>query len=491
MLSNIRVTHSGLINLVTGLSRVATAFIFITFVTRSLSADEFGQYNLVLSMIAYVVMSHWFVSYWVTREIARGNSTGKTAILSSGIFPPVGFLIFLLIGISLDSNFELSMIALAGVLVPLQFLHSVLNNISIGWKPEAASYGNFLLEVTRVPLGFLFLLLLDMKLNGVFLSLIISYLVSIIVMLCYNRNQFLTSFSTSVFKNWLSRFWIPGYPALIAIISKLDFLIVTLLSSSTVVGFYAAAFAIGSLVSYANLVAVGVYPKLLGNDRGKYLSENFRLLIYFSIFFTAICVVFANQGLFVLNPMYQAVSISVIFISIHFLLFNIYNSFNSMLKATETIDKKQNPTVMEFIKSKLFKLPTIQLVQNVAYVLTLTVVLITVKFSSTVDMVNIWSAIYLITQIPSTLFLSYWIRKEKLISFNSIAVSKYLFAIIPTCIAVDFLNKTFLDYTDVFILIPQLVLILVISVLSYVAITFLIDVHTKKFVKALLALLIK
>ena len=481
-------THSGLVNLFTGLARVVAAFVFITLVTRSLSIEEFGQYNLVLSITVYVVTSHWIISYWTTREIARENMSGRTAILSSGIFSSIGTFIFIIMGMSISnsSNLELNTIILAGALVPLQFLHNVLTHISIGWRPQIASYGNLFLELAKIPLAFLFLFIFGMELNGVFLSLILGFLASTSIMLYFNRNQLRVSFSLTVLKTWLSRFWLPGYPTMIGIIHTLDFLIVAVLASSEIVGFYVAALAIGSLVSHSKLVIVGVYPKLLGNDRGKYLNENFRLLLYFSILFSTISIVFAKAGLFILNPIYAVVSVGVIFISMRYFLFNLYDNFQSILRATETIDEKQNPTTREFFKSKLFKIPTIQLFQYVSYILILTVSLLWMKFPSTLDLVIFWSILSLLLQIPSTLLICIWIKKEKLIQINFITILKYFIAAVPIYFFIDFLNNTFLDYTtNIFILAPQILLTLTICILSYIAITFLIDSNTRQLLKSI------
>ena len=84
-MSEIRATHTGFINLSTGLIRVIFAFIFITLITRSLTVEQFGEYSVILSVVIYIITSHWVISYWVTREIARGNSSGRTAIISSGL----------------------------------------------------------------------------------------------------------------------------------------------------------------------------------------------------------------------------------------------------------------------------------------------------------------------------------------------------------------------------------------------------------------------
>ena len=96
-MSSIRVTYSGLIGLVIGLSSVITGMIFILIVTRSLTPEELGTWGLVGGLITYVIILEPMISYWATREIARGTESGKTAVISSGIFSIVGILAFIVI----------------------------------------------------------------------------------------------------------------------------------------------------------------------------------------------------------------------------------------------------------------------------------------------------------------------------------------------------------------------------------------------------------
>ena len=55
-------------------------------VTRSLNPQEFGTWTLLYGLILYVTLIQPITSYWVTREVARGEKSAKTAILSSGMF---------------------------------------------------------------------------------------------------------------------------------------------------------------------------------------------------------------------------------------------------------------------------------------------------------------------------------------------------------------------------------------------------------------------
>jgi len=489
-MSSIKATHTGFINLFTGLIRLVFGFIFIILVTRSLSVEQFGEYSFILSIIVYTVTSHWIISYWVTRETARGHSSGKTAIVSTGLFSSIGTVIFIIIGISVldETNLNLVTILLAAIIIPLQFIHSVSSHIAVGWKPQISSYGHFILDLVKVPFVFIFLFVFDIGINGIFLSIIFAFIISNVTMLYLNRTKLREKFSLFTLKTWIYRFWIPGYPTVISIIHTLDFLIVVILASPEVVGFYAAALAIGSFVSHTKLISIAVYPKLLRNDRGKYLNENFRLFVYSMLLFSVIVITLAKAGLYVLNPLYESISIVVIIITIRYVLFSIYDNFNLMLRATEKIDEKQNATIKDFIKSKLFKIPTIQLIQYSAYIVGLTVSLVFIEFSTTTDLLIFWALISLIAQIPSTLIISIWIKKENLIQINYLTILKYFIALIPTYLVIDFLNNNILDYsTNLFEFIPVVLLILFIGISTYVGTTLLLDFNTRNIVKTILS----
>jgi hypothetical protein len=152
----------------------------------------------------------------------------------------------------------------------------------------------------------------------------------------------------------------------------------------------------------------------------------------------------------------------------------------------EKIDEEKNPTIKDFIKSKLFKIQTVQLIQYSAYIVGLTVSLVFIKFSSTTDLLIFWALISLIAQIPSTLIISIWVKKENLIQVNYLTILKYFIALIPTYFVIDFLNNNILDHsTNLFEFIPVVSLILSIGILTYIGTTLLLDFNTRNITKSI------
>ena len=134
-MSNIRVTYSGLIGLVIGLCTVVTGMIFILIVTRSFSPEELGNWGLIGGLISYVIIIEPIVSYWTTREIARGEKSAKTSLMSSGLFSIFGraayFVIALFVGNQTDA--DTSILFYGALSVPLNFINKTLGAIALAW----------------------------------------------------------------------------------------------------------------------------------------------------------------------------------------------------------------------------------------------------------------------------------------------------------------------------------------------------------------------
>ena len=103
-MSEIRVTFSGLISFVVGIGSLVTGLIFTLIVTRRLTPEEFGEWGLIGALTGYVLMFNPLISYWNTREVARGVDSGKTSLHSSLLFSFGAILVYLIIAKLVGSN---------------------------------------------------------------------------------------------------------------------------------------------------------------------------------------------------------------------------------------------------------------------------------------------------------------------------------------------------------------------------------------------------
>ena len=162
-MSDIRVTYSGLISFGVGISTIFTSLVFTLIVTRQLTPGEFGTWSLIGALIGYVLVVEPIISEWVIRETARGEKSGKTAIVSTGFFSiaAIGIYIIIAFFVGGQSDAEYEILFFAGMLIPPMFLSQILTTINYGWKPHRASYGNFVLQFSKIPVALIFVYFLD------------------------------------------------------------------------------------------------------------------------------------------------------------------------------------------------------------------------------------------------------------------------------------------------------------------------------------------
>ena len=487
-MSGIRVVYSGLINFVIGLIRIFTGFAFILIVTRSLSPEEFGTWNLIVGLITYVLVLHHIVSYWVTREVARDEKSGKTALLSSSIFSTIGISIYLGITyfVVAQTPVEQNVLLFAVIIIPTQFFYSILSAINLGWKPQATGYGHIILDIAKIPVVLILLYYYEMGVIGVIISVAIANIASSVMLAIFSRNKIRGRINKKFLKNWLKLSWLPLIPSAMSIISALDVLIFTIIVGSTEgVGYYSAAFVVASLASYAAAMTVGVYPKLLADENKEYLQNTFTMFLYFLIPLGLMSIAFARPALYALNPIYEIIAIAIIFLTLRMFLSTIFAVFSLFLKGIEKVDTR-NSKFKDYRKSMLFKIPILQFFKFSSYIGLLTTVLLLSTSVSFIDLVLYWSILGFIIQIPFIIIVSYYVKKNFILKLEYSSFIKYLFSGIVAFGTAFLLAEEYLIYTpSIFHFLPSLLLFFGYGVGVYLLLTYFIDSNTRKLFNAI------
>ena len=86
-----------MISFIIGIISVFTGLIFTLIVTRQLSQEEFGTWALIGGLTTYALILRPLISFWTVREIARGEQSGKTALVSTNLIAIIGIMIYLAI----------------------------------------------------------------------------------------------------------------------------------------------------------------------------------------------------------------------------------------------------------------------------------------------------------------------------------------------------------------------------------------------------------
>ena len=491
-MSNIRVTYSGLISLVLGMISVVLGLIFMLIVTRTLDPLEYGTWGLISGIVLYASVIEPIISYWAIRETARNFESGKTAVSSSLLISLAGITIYLIsayfIGGKTDANQDI--IILGAILIPLIFLNRVLTSISFGWKPQSASFGQLCFALTQIPTVLLFVYFLDLGTIGVIFTVAIAYSISIIFYLFYSREKLKNNFKKEFLKKWIKLSWIALYPAIGLTALFLDVTIFSIITGSVIgIAFWTASLVITNIISNSGLISRAVYPKLLQGNTHEFLPDNLRHLFYFSILFTILSITFAKPALFALNPNYVVAVPIVIILSIQIFLYTISANLQTFITGIERVDENKDSTFKDYLKSKLFYIPTITIIQSIVYLVSLTIILSIMSnvTDSQLDLVIYWAIVSLSIQIPISAVTFILIKNYFSIKFDLKSIFKYLFGGLIAYVTTQFLLESFLEYNVKLInFIPSILVYLFIGISIYFGITYLIDNKTRNLFDAII-----
>jgi O-antigen/teichoic acid export membrane protein len=490
-MSNVRVTYSGLISLVVGLASVVTGLVFTLIVTRKLTPDEFGTWSLIGGLITYVIIIEPIIAYWATREISRGIESGKTAIITSAVFSALGVFGYIIVAfiVGLQTDADLQVLLLASILIPVMFLNRTLTAINLGWKPEVVSYGIISFEIIKIPIALILVYYLNLGIEGAIITTALAHLTSVIVLAIYAKNKIKGELKKLFVKKWLKLSWLPLYPGFASLIYTLDVLVFTVIVGSVEgLAFWAVAIAISSLVIHSGSFSRALYPKLLQGGKQEHLEENLIRFFYFAIPLTVISMVFAKPGLFALNPIYEIAVPVVLFLALRAFFNTLSSVFASSISGIEKVDVNKQSTFKDYIKSKLFLIPTLQLIQYSIYIGSLVIVLlITKSYESQINLIIYWAIIAFVIQIPFTIYYLKIVKINFTLNLDYTSLTKYLFVSISVFGAVYLIMDEYLIYKNsIFEFLPNVILYAVVGVLIYLGITYFIDPRTKKLVHSVI-----
>jgi len=488
-LDEIRVTYTGLVSFVFGIITLIFQLGYFLILTRLLEQNEFGTWGLIRNLIVYGIISHQIISYWTTREVARGENSGVTAIFSSGILSLVGIVIFIIISIFTgeNSNVDQNILFFAVILIPAMFFFHLLSSINLGWRPQAVAYGNLCLGIMQVSTALIFLQVLNMGIEGVIIAVFISYLVTDIVLALFSRKKIKDKIQINLLKRWIKLSWLPMYPEIGTVLARMDVIIFTIFTGSVAgIAFWVTSDMITRTIMQSSQISKGIYPKLLQKEENKkYLKGNLTILFYFTIPITALIISFSEPLMFVLNPIYQEAYLVVIILSLRFFL-NVFSAvFRDSLLGIEKVDLNKESTFKDYFRSKLFFMPTLSIIQFGFYIVMLIIILIIfIETATVIELIIYWAIVILISQIFHTISSYILVRKHFKSILEISKIIKYFGVGIMIFGIIFVLNDNFLVYqNNIFQFLPILLLHMFIGFLGYFLITYLIDEKVRMLVK--------
>lgn len=490
-MSNIRVTYSGLIAFVIGITSVVTGFVFSLFVTRRLNPDELGLWTLIGSLVSYVVIADPIISYWTSRQIARGEQVGKTALITSGLFSIGATIVYIVIILFLSPSLKANIyvLLLGSILTPITFLNNILTAITLSHKPHAISYGFLSFELAKIPSGFFLVYILNLGISGAILATFIASVIKMTILFSMTRKILVGKLKLEAVRFWLRLSWMPMYYSFSGLIFSLDVLVYSLLTNSLVgLAYWSVASMISNLVAHSGQISQGLFPKLIATGKKELVEQNIKRLMFFAIPILAISIVLAKPALYVLNPIYVNGFYIVWFLSIRSVVHILRSFFYNILESYETVDMDKQASFRQYLKSKLFLTPTLSYILSGCYIVSLSIFLILSKplHLSDVTSVLIWGVILLGISLPFMLYGMLLVKRIHGITLPYATILKFSSIALLASTIIYLISQRYLVFTkSVYDFIPQLIPLVGLFCLVYFGISYVSDKSIRELINSI------
>lgn len=375
--NEIKIRRSGLVSFAIRLGSTITGLAFVVIVTSNLSPADFGLWQLISRVLAYMVFVGNILYFWTTRYRARNISLGKTVLTGSLIFALVLTPLYLIISLGVAqlvtnanpvaSNFYYFLVA--SPQVPLYIIVAVIESILWGSKPGRASFGFGIFEIAKVIIGFITVGVLHFSLTGAILAVMGAQITQLIVAVVLTRNEYRDRVSFALLGTMIRTGWVALLGNLSPILLSFDFLLVATFTTSTLpLAVFGAAFTLASVISYSGSIATGLYAGLLGGrDPRRSVAQVLELQYLFLLPMTVGEIILATPLMHLLNKNYASGGPILVILSLSQALLAVSLTFDNVISGTDTTDAEGKTNFDAYLKSKMFFVSKINLTVGSIY----------------------------------------------------------------------------------------------------------------------------
>lgn len=437
----IRPRYVGLLNF---LSRIFSLFVGLAFtvaVSRRLPVEIFGVWQYFSSILSYFVIPASVINFWATREAGREKTVGRTTMQLSFLISILSLLFFIvLVNLFVTANVSNSVIYAFALWIVSYFVATSAEAVNYGFNPTLNAVASVIFEFSKLILGILLVVILNLSLLGAVLSIVAAFFLEFAFFILMNPKTLSGSFEYSLVKKWLSNAWLPLVSALPGFIASSDivlFLPFVLgyfnLNPMVPIAYFKAALIFGSVVGYAGAISFAIYPKILkeGVDNSKsYIEDIISLTNMFGIPMMVGAVILSEPLLCIFREDYGVAKVALAILAVSNLLGANRSIFTSILLGSEKADESIDSFSEDLAKSLLFKVPVIDSLNSLLYVLTFVPVAFLLA-SFNVRYEYFATAMALCNLLWNLFFTFYYFTKVKAIvklDFPKSLLAKYFFS---------------------------------------------------------------
>lgn len=351
---------------------IFTGLIFLVMMTRSLSAQQFGLYEVITDLVAFAAYPAGLVAFWATRDIARGKMFGKTALALNIVLSALGILIYVALSYFSASRIpsaNLVTLLFAVLLVPVSYFNQAANSVVAGHRPVVLGYAVIFSETAKLAVAFPLLIVYKVGIDGVILAVMVANLAQGISSAALAGDATSSPANIEQGRKWLTHSWLPMLTTLPAILAVADTFIASVADSSTVLtAHYQAAFSVATLAGYSLYLASAMYPLLLKGGSDEVATMTLDLALAFGIPMAVGAAVLARPILHLLNnSIYLDASTALGILAMAALANTVTSFFDQVLLGKERVDVDESAKFSDFVRSSMVFVAKVNLAMTFVY----------------------------------------------------------------------------------------------------------------------------
>jgi len=329
--------------------------------------EDYGLLQLIAAFASYFILPSKIFPYWITRFVARGFKASKTGLIVNLLLSIPSFALFLLASSRMAPVIGANIVYFIAFAfqLPLMYVVTSLEAIGTGAKPHVLGYGYSVFEGAKVILCVLMVVALNFRLLGVIVAIVASYIIQSLALLLMLRGVLTGRFDPGLVRRWTKMSWLPLYHEASAAVYMLIFLTLTWFTRSTEPVALMVASEVATIpIVYTSFLAGGLYPRLLSGGGRADIESSLKLVLMLAIPATVGTFILAQPILRILRPEYAVASFILMVLTVKGFIKALAGIPSAIILGVERVDVDERPSFRDYVKSKLFLLPTLAWLAN-------------------------------------------------------------------------------------------------------------------------------
>ena len=427
----LRIAYAGIIQFTAQLLTLFTGLIFVALVTRNLTIEEFGLWQILGSSLGLLLIPLAPLSYWTVRYSARGYDVGKTSLLAGVMSIPIFVIVYLMLALTASASIEaiLFFVLLYMIQIPALCVWTSVKPIAMAYKPQYLGYATIVLEIGKILGAYYTIAILNLGLTGAILALTLGQFFQLVVIIYVIKPKLRGTFNFSILKKWYKTSWIPIASVSASRLSIADSIVVSvILGSTTVVGLFQASRVFTLIVRYSETFLRVLNPKLIRDNKYEDIVLTLRLQALVAVPLVAGAWMLSESLLGILGVQYMQATNVLRILTIVAVLEGIEVLIWSILTGIEKSD--QNIEDLQFNKLKnswLIKIPLIDLTKYAIYFPILAIIMyISRGNGNELSLSMYWAIILLLVTIPITIYKIILVKRVIKLEIPKLSILTYI-----------------------------------------------------------------